>query len=175
MLKGTVGLALGAALGAGLAWLLPYAPLWYVVLGVTLLVHGFGRSSQSSDTAGARLFMAGSVGVSWYAVGGGEHRFQVLLGWVVFLCGSLGLAIGAEWGEGGSGGPSEPSAKDIERCREIAVAAFEHDFAGQEAIHSKYPRIRGGPVVFRFRVGGRAVEYGVDHQTFSVQRLEASG
>ncbi len=82
---------------------------------------------------------------------------------------------GAEWGEGPGDAPRAPSKEAIERCREAAVAALEHDFAGQVAVHSPYPRIEGGPVVFRFRVAGCAIEYGVGPETFTVERLEVPG
>lgn len=59
--------------------------------------------------------------------------------------------------------------------RAAAVAALEHDFAGQTAVHSPYPRFHGGLVVFRFRVAGRPVEYGVGPETISVERLEDPG
>ncbi len=84
-MKGVVGGVLGAAVGGGLAWGLLYAPLWYAALGASLLLLGVGRSSQSSDTAGARLFTLCSVGVAWYAAYGGDHRFPVLMGWVALL------------------------------------------------------------------------------------------
>lgn len=173
-MKGLIGGVLGGALGAGLAWLLPYAPLWYAVFGATLLVLMVGSSSQSSDTAGARLFTVCCVGVAWYAAYGGEHRLQVVMGWVALLGGTLGTVTGIAVGEGPSGARVDPSEKDVERCRAEAVAALEHDFEGQTAVHSPYPRFSGGLVVFRFRVGGRPIEYGVNPESFAVQRLEVS-
>lgn len=107
-MRGIVGGFLGGAAGAGLAWLLPYSPLWYAVLGATLLVLMLGGSSQSSDTAGARLFTFCSVGVVLYAAFGGGHRAQALLGWVALLGGAVGVVTAGSLGEAKGGAPGDP-------------------------------------------------------------------